>query len=303
MKKHLIVPPLSIFLSIFLFFNCLAQTPVAYSSRGEVIEGATAPSRILNKKVKYSIYFPADYESSSRLYPVVYLLHGYSGGEEDWVQSGEVNRIADKLIAAGELPDCIIVMPDAENTWYVNAPTGQGDYEDFFFKEFIPFIDKTYQTRAERGYRAIVGLSMGGYGATLYALKHTDKFVAAAGLSGAYFTDAEMENGSDAVWSQYFAAIYGANLAGKARISKEWQQNSVFNLIEKTPVEDLNKTRWYFDCGDDDFLFRGNAALHVELAEKKVKHEFRMRDGGHTWSYWRTGIGEALKFLGESFRH
>jgi enterochelin esterase-like enzyme len=299
MKKYLIALPLS----ILLFLNAFAQTLPNNSPRGEVIEGATAPSKILGKKVKYSIYLPADYETSSRLYPVVYLLHGYSGGEEDWLQSGEVNRVADKMIAAGELPDCIIVMPDGENSWYINAPTGQGDYEEFFFKEFIPFIDKTYQTRAERGYRGIVGLSMGGYGATMYALKHKEMFAAAAGLSGAYFTDAEIENGSDGMWSQFFASIYGTNQAGKARLSKEWQENSVFNLVQKMSVEDLNKTRWYFDCGDDDFLFRGNAALHVALAEKQVKHEFRMRDGGHTWTYWRTGIGDALKFLGESFKH
>ena len=299
MKKRLVV----LSLSILFFFNCLAQTAPTFSPRGEVIEGATVPSKILGKKVKYSIYFPPDYETSSRWYPVVYLLHGYSGGEEDWLQSGEVNRIADKMIAAGEIPDCIIVMPDGENSWYVNAATGQGDYEDFFFKEFIPFIDKTYQTRAERAYRGIVGLSMGGYGATLYALKHKEIFTAAAGLSSAYFTDAEIENGSDGMWSQYFASIYGTNLAGKARVSKEWQENSVFNLVEKMSAEDLNKTHWYFDCGDDDFLFRGNAAFHVALMDKKVKHEFRMRDGGHTWTYWRTGIGDALKFLGESFKH
>ncbi len=294
MKKLFLLLPLS----IFLHFFCVAQT-----ARGEVIESATVPSKILGKKVKYSVYFPLDYEKSSRQYPVVYLLHGYSDNEKAWIQSGEINRVADRLIAAARLPDCIIIMPDAENSWYINSVGGELNYEDFFFKEFIPFIDKTYQTRAERGYRAIVGLSMGGYGATLYALRHSDMFVAAAGLSSAFFTDDEIENGSDGMWSQYFAAVYGNTLVGKARIEGAWQKNSVFKLLESKTAEDLNKTRWYFDCGDDDFLFRGNAAMHVALREKKVNHEFRMRDGSHTWSYWRTGIGDALKFLGESFKH
>jgi enterochelin esterase-like enzyme len=294
MKKLLLSLPFCVLFLTHVF----AQTP-----RGEVSEGLTIPSKILGKKVKYSVYLPMDYEKSSRLYPVVYLLHGYSGGEEDWIQSGEVNRVADKLIAAGELSDCIIIMPDGENSWYVNAVGGSSNYEDFFFKELIPFVDKTYQTRAERGYRGIVGLSMGGYGATLYALRHSEMFAAAAGLSSAVFTDSEIENGSDGLWSQFFGTIYGPNLVGKARVSGAWQQNSVFNLVEKTSADDLNKTRWYFDCGDDDFLYRGNAALHVALADKKVKHEFRMRDGGHTWTYWRTGIGDALKFLSESFKH
>jgi enterochelin esterase-like enzyme len=294
MKKLLFLLPLS----IFSFFIATAQ-----SQRGEIIEGATVPSKILGKKVKYTVYFPADYETSSRKYPVIYLLHGYSGGEEDWMQSGEVNRVADKLIVAGELPDCIIIMPDGENSWYVNAVEGESNYEDFFFKELIPFVDKTYQTRAERGYRGIVGLSMGGYGATLYAMRHPDIFAASAGLSSAFFTDNEIENASDGLWSSFFATIYGTKLVGKARTEGAWQKNSVFNMIDKNTTEDLNKTRWYFDCGDDDFLFKGNAAMHVALREKNVKHEFRMRDGGHTWTYWRTGIADALKFLGESFKH
>ena len=59
--------------------------------------------------------------------------------------------------------------------------------------------------------------------------------------------------------------------------------------------------RYYIDCGDDDFLIKGNCALHLALMDRKIPHEFRVRDGGHTWSYWRTGIVDGLKFIGQSF--
>ena len=55
------------------------------------------------------------------------------------------------------------------------------------------------------------------------------------------------------------------------------------------------------DCGDDDFLYKGNAALHVVLRDRNIPHEFRMRDGAHSWIYWRTGIVDGLKFIGKGF--
>jgi enterochelin esterase-like enzyme len=67
-------------------------------------------------------------------------------------------------------------------------------------------------------------------------------------------------------------------------------------------VNDLAKVRWYLDCGDDDALSAGNAMLHIALLDRKVPHEYRVRDGEHTWTYWRTGLPNALKFMAESFR-
>jgi enterochelin esterase-like enzyme len=63
----------------------------------------------------------------------------------------------------------------------------------------------------------------------------------------------------------------------------------------------LKKVRYYIDCGDDDFLIRGNCALHILLSDRKIPHEFRVRDGAHTWVYWRTGIVDGLSFIGRSF--
>ena len=74
----------------------------------------------------------------------------------------------------------------------------------------------------------------------------------------------------------------------------------MLNIVENTPVDELQKVRFYIDCGDEDFLAISNASLHILLTEKKVPHEYRVRDGSHTWSYWRTGLPDGLKFIGES---
>ena len=72
--------------------------------------------------------------------------------------------------------------------------------------------------------------------------------------------------------------------------------------METKSADDLSKVRYWIDCGDDDFLTKGNSLLHIALVDKKVPHEYRVRDGAHNWTYWRTGITDALQFIGDSFR-
>src|SRR5580700_2388452 len=159
-----------------------------YSQMGKVIEQKTVHSAILNRDVRYTIYLPGDYDYSQRAYPVVYLLHGYTDDNTGWLQFGEINRYADKAIAEGTIPPMIIVMPNGDSSWFVNSYDGKEKYEDFFIKEFMPNIEKTYRIKGQKRYRGISGLSMGGYGTMVYALKYPDLFAAAAPLSGAVFT-------------------------------------------------------------------------------------------------------------------
>lgn len=283
-----------IFLS-FLFSLVNAQP------QGKVLEQKTVKSTILSKDVKYTIYLPADYETSERSYPVVYLLHGYTDDNTGWLQFGEVNRYADKAIQEGTIPPMIIVMPNGDSSWYINSFDGKEKYEDFFVKEFIPTIEKTYHIKSEKKYRGIAGLSMGGYGSLNYAIKYPDMFVAAAPLSAGVFADDELLAMNDANYETVFGPLFGHNLKGKDRLNAAWYKNSILKLIETTPAESLKKVRLWIDCGDDDFLTKGNCLLHIALTDKKVPHEFRVRDGAHSWTYWRTGITDALHFIGDSF--
>lgn len=285
---------------LFLLFIVSASTSYAQNT-GKVIEQRTVKGSILNHPVSYTIYLPADYDKSERSYPVVYLLHGYTDDNTGWLQFGEVNRYADKAIADGTIPPMIIVMPDADSTWYINSYDGKEKFEDFFIKEFMPTIEKTYRIKGEKRYRGVAGLSMGGYGTMIYALKYPELFAAAAPLSAAVMDDDAM-TGMDDNWYNFpFGALYGRNLKGKDRLNKAWYDNSVLKLVESKKAEDLSKVRYWIDCGDDDFLTKGNCLLHIALTDKRVPHEYRVRDGAHTWSYWRTGIVDALEFIGRSF--
>jgi S-formylglutathione hydrolase FrmB len=279
----------------FIFNYALAQTT------GKIIEQKTVASKILNKDVKYTIYLPADYTSSERTYPVVYLLHGYTDDNTGWLQFGEINRYADKAIAEGIIPPMIIVMPNGDSSYYINSYDGKEKYEDFFIKEFMPSIEKAYHIKAEKNYRGVAGLSMGGYGSLIYALKYPDLFAAAAPLSAAVRSDDEMRNLSEDEWKNTHGQLYGRDLNGKDRLSAAWYNNSILKIIETKSSDDLKKVRYWIDCGDDDFLTKGNCLLHIALTDKKVPHEFRVRDGKHSWTYWRTGITDALQFIGQSF--
>lgn len=286
---------LILILSLFTFHLSFAQ-------QGKVIEQKTVRSNIMGRDVKYSIYLPPDYDKSERTYSVVYLLHGFTDDNTGWLQFGEVNRFADKAIEDGTISPMIIVMPNADSTWYINSFDGKENYEDFFVKEFMPAVEKAYRIKSDKKYRGVAGLSMGGFGTMIYALKHPDLFAAAAPLSSGVFSDDELVAMPDATYNIVLAPVLGPNLKGKDRLVKTWQENSVLGLVASKKAEDLRKVRYWIDCGDDDFLIKGNCLLHIALREKGVPHEFRVRDGIHNWTYWRTGIVDALSFISDSFR-
>lgn len=290
MKKQFILLPLS----ILAFFTLSAQI-----SSGKVLESVVFKSALLKNEMKLNVYLPPSYATSPNRFPVLYLLHGMGQNYMDWVSKGEASRTADSLIAKGAMPEMIIVMPDAGNTFFVNSAEGY-NYEDFFFKELIPYIDSTYKTRPTRDFRAIAGLSMGGYGSILYSLKHGDVFSACAGLSSGIVTDDEIVNIPDNAWDAYYAPLFG-KAKGQDRLQLEiWSKNNTLSLFQQGKTKDFKNTKWYFDIGDDDSLYKGNMALHVLMSDKGIPHEFRMRDGAHTWDYWRTGLGNALQFIGKA---
>jgi enterochelin esterase-like enzyme len=287
-----------------MFFGILSVCSLQFviaQPIGKVIEEATVKSSILNKSVRYTIYLPADYDHSQRTYPVVYLLHGFTDDNTGWLQFGEINRYADKAIADGTIPPMIIVMPNGDSSFYINSYDGKEKYEDFFIKEFMPSIEKTYRIKAEKKYRGVAGLSMGGYGSLIYSMKYPQLFAAAAPLSAAVFDDSTIITMPDVNYEVVLGPLFGRGLKGKDRLNKSFYDNSPLKIAETKPADDLKKVRYWIDCGDDDFLTKGNSLLHILLTDKKVPHEYRVRDGAHNWTYWRTGIVDALKFIGDSF--
>lgn len=284
MKKLLLTITLS--LGAFMFL---------WAQGGKVSDNLTIVSKILKMDRKYAIYLPEDYYTSDRFYPVLYLLHGSGDDQSGWVQYGEVKHIADKAIAEGKCTAMIIVMPDgnAGQRGYFNSPKGDWNYEDFFFQEFIPTIEKTYRIRNEKRYRAISGLSMGGGGTFMYALHHPELFSAACPLS-AYAGPVSMEEATTR-WEKQYPGV------SKDDIAKYYSKHSALELINNMPEDQKKAVRWYIDCGDDDFLYEGNSLIHIAMRKKEIPHEFRIRDGAHNWTYWREALPAVLDFISQGF--
>jgi len=270
------------------------------AQEGKIFDNLSMKSTILKADKKYSVYLPPDYETSQRSYPVLYLLHGGGGDQAEWIQRGEVMRIADKTIIAGSATSMIIVMPDAsgENRGYANDPAGKWRYEDFFFQEFMPYIEKTYRIRPGKRYRAIAGLSMGGNGTFIYALHHPELFAAACPLSAGTFP-LTLDEAKERLPQRY------PDITDK-QIEEYYYRHSIPELINNIPEDRKGAVRWYIDCGDDDALeqvYEGNCLIHIAMRKKEIPHEFRIRDGAHTWSYWRSALPSVLEFVSYSFHN
>jgi S-formylglutathione hydrolase FrmB len=226
----------------------------------------------------------------------LYLLHGFGDDQTGWVQFGEVQYIADKAINEGKATSMVIIMPDANTgkVGYVNDFRGEWRYEDFFFGELMPYVEKTFRIKGEKDYRAIAGLSMGGEGTFIYALHHPELFSSACPLSAA------TGPGNIDEMEKYILWQAAKGILGSDR-EKYFNNNSVLTLINNIPEKDKKAVRWYIDCGDDDFLFEGNSLVHIAMRKKEIPHEFRIRDGVHTWSYWRSALPTVLEFISMSF--
>ena len=279
----------------------LALSPAMLSAQtGKVLDDLSLDSKILGGERKYAVYLPPDYATSQRRYPVLYLLHGGGDDQTGWVQFGEVLHIADKAINEGYATPMIIVMPDANTgrRGYSNDIRGEWRYEDLFFEEFIPFVEKTYRIKGEKRYRAVSGLSMGGEGTYLYALHHPELFSSACPLSAGTgpLMPAETKNSV-----ARFAQPVTGNPPDSLAIEAYYRSHSVLSLVENMPEDRKKAVRWYIDCGDDDSLIDGNCLVNNAMHKNGIPREFRVRDGGHTWTYWRAALPEVLKFVSDAF--
>ncbi len=280
-----------------LFAFCVLLKFEAMAQQSQVFDNLTLPSKILGSERKYAVYLPAGYENSQRNYPVLYLLHGGGDDQTGWVQFGEVQAIADKAFADLKVTQMIIIMPDANTgkRGYFNDVNGDFNYEDFFFQELMPFVEKKYRIKSEKKYRAVAGLSMGGGGSYFYAMHHPELFSSACPLSAAVRNES---------MDDFRARLKTQNIIIKdeTKVQAYYDRHAALVQLEKNKIEDLKSVKWYFDCGDDDFLFEGNSLVHIAFRKKEIPHEFRIRDGAHNWTYWRTSLPDVLSFVSDTFR-
>jgi len=253
-------------------------------------------SKVLDSTVKFNVYLPDGY-SESRHYPVVYLLHGLSDTYVAWATDGGLQLVADELIVSGEAVPMVIIMPNAgdpdiNNKWngYFNMPGWH--YRDFFFEELLPSAEKKYNCGGSKGQRAVMGLSMGGGGSTVYAQRQPEMF------SSCYAMSAWLDN-------KNLEVNWGTNHGDcLLKVQKAVTDNSALDFIDnadENTLEKLRTVKWFIDCGDDDFLFDQNVELHKKMRDKKIKSELRVRDGVHNWEYWHLALRWSLPFASRNF--
>jgi enterochelin esterase-like enzyme len=278
------------------FFVWIFIPFVSFGQTGKVMDNLSMTSKVLKMERKFAIYLPPDYSTSERSYPVLYLLHGGGDDQTGWVQFGEVQHIADKAIRDGVSTAMIIVMPDANTgkRGYFNDIKGEWRYEDFFFEELMPYVEKTFRIKKEKRYRAIAGLSMGGEGSFIYALRHPELFSSACPLS-AGTGPLTLEATKD------YLKRREVPYTSDEQVQAYYKRHSVLDLVSNIPDDQKASVRWYIDCGDDDFLYEGNSLVHIAMKKKEIPHEFRIYDGAHNWTYWRRALPTVLGFVSDAF--
>lgn len=263
-------------------------------------------SKILGQEVKYSILLPQEYLSGdTENYGVVFLLHGWGGNQNSWGPSGlNIQTIADALVNNGKVRPLIYIMPEGFNSYFCNRYDGRFNYMDMLIEELVPLIDKRFRTTAHRKERAIAGFSMGGFGALSIASQHPEIFSVSIGLSPSLNTDEQYASLSQDGWNLQWGSIFGGSgQTGASRLTSYYKSQCPLHFFKDKAASSFQTIRYYIDCGDDEErLYAGNGALHSLMREKKIGHEYRVRNGAHTDSYWRESMKEALPFIELSFK-
>ena len=263
----------------------------------------TLKSQLLNRDIKYAVLLPKEYDTLNSTYPVVYLLHGFGDNETAWYTWGDIQSYVDAN-DAGKIP-MIYVMPQGFNSYWVDQYDGAFPYMNMLVKEMVPQIDALYHTIKDPQHRAVMGYSMGGYGALITTAKNPSVFKTGVVLSMSYRTDkqymAEPQSGWDIQWGSIFGGI-GAS--GAARLTDYYKANNPFYFFTNPDDISLKGQNYFIDCGDDEEnLSQPNDSLHDMLRNLNIKHEYRVRNGAHNWDYWHGALPEALRFISSAVQN
>lgn len=256
-------------------------------------------SKILGRSVDYCVDLPANYDSSKNRYPTLYFLHGLFENYHAWDEHGG-KEIYDGLLQSGKVGPFLVVLPDADNTFYVNSYDGHDRYEDFFIQELVPFIDHTYRTLPNPRARGISGVSMGGYGALHLAMRHPNIFGSVSAQGAALVATFPNPLPTTGRWGFYARVLEHA--FGNPLNEAYWDANNPLTLAEHP--ERFPHLKIYFDCGNDDrYGFEHGAELLDQiLTQHHFPHVFVLRSGNHGWDYMQKYMQYAWIFHWHEFQ-
>jgi len=271
------------------------------------IAAGRCPSAAVQEDIDYYVYLPAGYQDSSQRYPVFYLLHGRGDTMAAWART---KPLLDQLIAAGDIPPVIAIMPDApwsqRANFYVDSEYSGPFYpgrkvETAFITELIPHVDATYRTISQRWGRIIAGYSMGGDGALRYALAHADLFMGSIVLSPAVYVPLPPLESS----TREFGAFGKGNDLFDETV---WAAKNYPEASRAFLATGLT-SYMFIAVGDDEYKHPDPADYHHDLdfeahvlynyawRLKNLSVEFRVLEGGHTWDVWTPAFVEGAKYL------
>jgi enterochelin esterase family protein len=286
-----------------LVLACSLWAVAAAAQPSEVLRDQRFMSKALGRDATYDLYLPPDRDRLTAL-PVIYVLHGTDSVGADWLDKGDLQAIADRLIAAGTLPNCIIVMPDAGNSWYVDAPPpdGLGAMGTALSRDLPNWIDAHYPTNPTRSGRAVAGYSMGAFGALRFAVLPPYRFGAAAAMSSALWSFLTPEtkligHRAEAV-KRIFDGAFGEPF-DPARMIAESPLTLVGEVPHRAPhasILMISGRHEMFDGADEQ-----EEARRLFVGEG-FPVEIQLTDGEHDWDNWRGMLPIVLAFLGKHVR-
>lgn len=261
----------------------LVFVSIFFSAKAAKVDTLQVFSASMQKNIKTCVITPENYNKKNKNFPVVYLLHGYSGNYSTWLKSfKEVAQQVDKY-------DFIVVAVDGNySSWYFDSPIDPTfKYETYIIDELVPFIDKKYKTIVGLQGRAISGLSMGGHGALYLSFKHQEVFGAAGSMSGGVDFRPFPEN-----WD------IKKRLGSITEFPENWEKNTVTNMLE---LVKNNHLKLIIDCGVDDLFIDVNRGLHQKMLALKINHDYIERPGKHNIEYWENSLKFQLLFFHNFF--
>ena len=222
-----------VFAAFILLLGCSTMPSMTQAAALGRAECRSMPSKILDRAVPYCVILPPGYDSEKQRYPILYFLHGLGSNSQLLIDQGGMDLVND-LWAQNKIGEFLIVTPDAGRSFYINSRDGTVRYEDFFIREFIPYIESHYRIRAERQYRGISGVSMGGYGSLRLAFRYPQLFGSVSAHSAALVANLPtggMTSYQGAMLSRVLGTAFGS-----PPDAAYWNQNSPFTLVKTARI-------------------------------------------------------------------
>lgn len=262
-------------------FTLLLTILVVFSSQAAVVDTVLTYSPSMKKNIRAVVITPDRY-ATGKVFPVIYLLHGFSDNYKSWVTKSR------NIVSLSDQYNVIYVCPDGATSWYFDSPVNAKiRYETYVSKELVKWVDQHYKTIRNPKGRGITGLSMGGHGALYLAFRHQDVYGVAGSMSGGVDIRPFPDN-----WD------LARNLGEYKEHPRNWDANAVINQVHLLKP---NKLSLIIDCGTEDFFFRVNQDLHTKLQNKKIPHDYSTRPGSHNWEFWTVSIQAHTQFMSRFF--